>query len=130
MFAVRLPAVMTVITIAAEVVVDMTTTIGPAVLLAMTTVESATMDATLVTTMARPVALTATLREDARTVITVEMIGVEDIMIESLAVVAPITMAMPHLRESLVMGAAASAEVEFTKIVSLMIDTPVGNCDR
>jgi hypothetical protein len=119
------------------VAVDTRTLIG-LVGLPVTKIVSATMAVTLVMTILRLVASTVTLRQDARTVMVVAMIDVvvevvvvvvEDTMREILA--ALINMSnQGRAREMLVTEEALTAEVEFTKIVLSMIDTPVDNCDR
>jgi hypothetical protein len=119
-------AVTTAITIAV-VAVGMKTHIGPVALLAMT-IAIAITAATPATIIHHPAVSTVTLRRDARIVMVAAMIGVA-IMRET--VVALVNMPKQGLaRERLVTEEALSAEVESTKIVLSMIDTPVDNCDR
>ncbi|KAH0538758.1 hypothetical protein FGG08_004646 [Glutinoglossum americanum] len=127
-FAGRRQVGMTATTIAVVAVAD-TRTLIDLVDHLVTMIASAIMAVILAMNMHHPAASTVMLRRDARTAMVVAMIDVVDITRENL--VAPVNIPMQRrAREMLVTKEALTAEVEFTKIVLSMIDTPVDNCDR
>ena len=98
------------------------------VALPATTIAIVITAATPAMIIRRPAVSTATPRRDAKTDMVAVMTDV--VIMRGIVAVLVIIPKQGLAREKLVTGEALSVEVESTKIVLSMIDTPVDNCDR